>query len=184
MKVKFIDNNIPINLIEIEEKDMSMNVVDGFPTAIKSSDNSKYVGKGEILKLLSSYINTNTNIDIDDNTKNKNEIQIQNNIIYDENSLKQQQINDKIFNQQMTNQNSIMNNMQNPIIIRPMDNQTMDMLMSEQNKGEIIFVYSINCSYSRMILPKWQNFVKNNYNKYNILEIESANLNKYPNIFF
>ena len=182
MKIKFNDNNIPIKLVEIEESDMSENIVENYPTAVRSSDGSQYIGKNNIMKLLTSYVdnqvNTNNQVNVDNQINTNN--QVENNIIYDDNNMKKQQINNKIFNQQIANQNLIMNN-EEPLIIRPMDNETMNNLMSRQ-KSNLFFIYSINCSYCRMILPKWHKFVAENNNKYNITEVESTKLNQYPNL--
>ena len=52
-----------------------------------------------------------------------------------------------------------------------------------ENKQTYIFIYSNNCKYSNMIMPKWskfKNYITNNKININLLEYDGNELDKLP----
>lgn len=57
-KNKVVDNNMPLHIKEQEDKEIPPDIaaqIDGYPTAIRVSDNKKFIGHNEIKALIDSY---------------------------------------------------------------------------------------------------------------------------------
>jgi thiol-disulfide isomerase/thioredoxin len=180
--------------------------IQGFPSALKESDKTVAVGAPEILKM----INSNTENKPDDKPDDKPDVKPENNS--DNNKIivflaewcqhcqnfkpeltKIMKTNNNI---KLVDSNDITPELQKyihgfPSALKESDktvasgaSEILKMINSNtENKSTYTFVYSNNCKYCQMIMPKWLEFklhATDNKLNVNLLEYESKDFNNLP----
>jgi thiol-disulfide isomerase/thioredoxin len=200
-------NEVNVEIIYDKDIPSELNIT-SYPTAIRKSDNKRVSGGPNILNLMKETSERNNNQDA------KQEVKLDDNTIivffaewcpHSQNFKPQlTELMKSNSNVKLMDSNDITPDLQNyvngfPSALKVSDKtvavgapEILEMINSADNKQEakpdnkqtFIFVYSNNCKYSDMIMPKWselKRYITNNKININLLEYESHEFNNIPN---
>lgn len=193
--------NLTVRIVEVSDFDKEpehvKNLIKGFPTVLRSSDNKTFVGPNAIQNLINV-------LDEEYNSQDVNMQENQNNMVMILCYSNQCPHCHTIMPKWLDFKQSVMDN-NLPIYIREFESnelpedlkekipgfptvilnnepvvgadQISNMLDKYQNNSKkFTLYYSNNCGYCVKLLPTWHNFVNQNSSKFNIVSIEQENM--------
>lgn len=187
-----------INIIVINDNELTDNDnIEGFPTAIRKSDGKVALGNNKIIELVNETLNNNDKII--ELVNDKINIYVANWCPYCQNLLlKLEKIKKTNNNIEIIESKDISKNVMQyikgfPTAIRQSDNKIAvgeDEILELINNKTLTLIYSLECKYSKDILPLWLNFrrfvIDNKLNinteDYDIKDIENLTLEYKKNL--